>query len=313
MALTKKQLDELLAIIDRHMLTFMVDTLGPQTLDAEELERMKSLGLLKENVKHMVVDATEYGRLVAILPEDVRKKLSPSDIEKLVKKLRPMTSVEKRAIEYATTNVGEHIRGLRDAMLKDTKTAVAGQALKAVRESVVSAVADRKTVKELKTILFDRFDDRNRDWQRVASTEMNDAIQFGIAAEIKKTSDDDEEQRVFKRPNPDACKHCLRLFLQPDGTPKIFKLNELAYSNVGKKAADWVPTIGVVHPWCSCQLHVIPEGFGFKKRYTVSEKFSVGDKTYKVGEQVDESERAKLSGKDKNKLRQEAILEFTGE
>jgi hypothetical protein len=422
----------------------------------------------------MVVDPVQYGRLVALLPEDVRKKLSKVDIEKMIRKLKPMTDTERAAIEYASNNIGEHIRGLKDSMLKDVRTVVSGQALQAIRDSVVTAIEERKTPSELKTMLFDKFDDRNRDWRRVASTELNDAIQFGIAAEIKRTSDEGADQLVFKRPNDDACPKCRFLYLE-SGIPKIFRLKDLAMNNVGRKSADWVPTLLSTHPWCfvaghriltrrglvaiesvligdevlthksrwrkvsafferewsgdlvvidvggkilkctpehpflsagrwvlakdlcerdssleivtdevmfkkvnnkpsmfrkipefvgilgrffargvpvshpsaivrikrqgfsgkvynlgieedesyvcegvvshncACQLHVLPEGFGFKKKNVVAQKFEDGGKIFNIGQEISESEIANLSAENKTKIRQEAILEFEGE
>jgi len=311
MALTKKQLDEIMAIIDRHMLTFMADVVGDRAMTPDEIQKMKDFGLLKENVKHMIIDPVQYGRVVALLPEDIRKKLSKADIEKMIRKLKPTTDTERAAMEYATNNVGEHIRGLKDSMVKDVRTVVAGQALQEVRQSVVAAIEDRQTPSELKTILFDKFDDRNRDWRRVASTEMNDAIQFGIAAEIKRTSDEGADQLVYKRPNPDACSNCNRLYLD-SGIPRIFKLSEMAVSNVGRKAADWLPTVGSVHPWCACQLHVLPEGFGFKKKNVVAQRFEDGGKIFNIGQEISDSEIANLSAENKTKIRQEPILEFIG-
>jgi uncharacterized protein YjiS (DUF1127 family) len=182
MALTKRQLEEIIDIIDRHMLTFMSDTLGPKVLSTLELRKLKDAGLLREAVRHMAVDPVQYGRVVALLPEEIRSKLTKDDIAALVRKLKPLTEVEKQSIEYAANNAGAHIRGLRDAMVRDVTTITSGQALQAVRQSVVHAIEQRKTVSELQTMLFDKFDDRYRDWRRVASTELNDAIQFGIAA-----------------------------------------------------------------------------------------------------------------------------------
>jgi len=94
-------------------------------------------------------------------------------------------------------------------------------------------------------------DDKNKDWARIAHTEINTAVQNGVYQRIKEESDDGADQLVFKRPAPDACRYCKKLHLQSDGvTPKIFKLSELAESNVGLKAVDWRPVVGSVHPWC---------------------------------------------------------------
>jgi len=155
-------------------------------------------------------------------------------------------------------------------------------------------------------------DNRERDWHRVAHTEINNAVQQGIYSEIAKHHG--TEQLVSRRPNPSACKHCKRLFLKDDGfTPRVFRLSDLEDSNVGKKAADWGPTIGGVHPWCGCQTIVIPEGYDYKTMMSVSEPFEVDGVKYHRGEIVDEATYASFPVEDRKKnLVQTAVLSFTG-
>jgi hypothetical protein len=84
---------------------------------------------------------------------------------------------------------------------------------------------------------------------------------------------------VFKRPRPDACKFCKLLYIRPDGvTPRVFKLSDLLANgtNVGRRAGrptrsgrsrtEWKATIGAVHPFCQCELHVLPDGMGFNAK-----------------------------------------------
>jgi hypothetical protein len=233
----------------------------------------------------------------------------------MAKRMTPTTAVEKKMIQFATDHAGEYIKGLRDDMVKEVKasaTRTGRSALRAVQDEVADAIENRKTVKELKTALFDAIDDRSRDWQRIASTEMNDAIQQGIYSEIREKSEHGAEQFVYKRPNPDACAHCKRVYLE-DGVPKIFKLSELADSNVGRKAHAWLPTIGSVHPWCQCQLHMLPDGYGFVKRRVVLEPFTRDGKEYKKGQIVEDAEFAEMADSQKRKTGFDAIMAFTGE
>lgn len=240
--------------------------LGPRALTEDEINKLKRLGFLRESVKNFVGDAYLLGKIVENVGTSA-KTMTYEQIKKAALKI-PMTEVEKRAIEWAQDHTGQYIKGLSDDMVKEVRASAArtsGAALRSVQEEVIDAIRNRRTAQQLASDLFSAIDDRTRDWRRIAFTEMNEAIQKGIYSEILKHSEDGADQLVFKRPNPDGCKHCKRLFLQSDGTPKVFRLGDLADTNYGLKAADWKPVIGSVHPWCQCQLQVIPEGYDFRK------------------------------------------------
>ena len=98
-----------------------------------------------------------------------------------------------------------------------------------------------------------------RDWLRVAATEVNNVFQEGRLASIIKASGG-EDPDVFKRVAPSCCAYCRLLYVSKDGvTPRVFKLSVLIAngSNVGRKAGrpslkhtGWKPVIGSTHPWC---------------------------------------------------------------
>lgn len=262
MPLTKKELKAIEEIINRRMITFTHEALGEKALTEEEINMLKRAGLIRSNVKNMSADPFILGKIVSLLDE--REDITYKNVLNASRKI-PLTNVEEKAIQFAQEHAGTYIKGLRDDMLKDVSaitTRMSGEALRSLREGVAESLSSRETRSELATRLFNMFDDRYRDWRRVAHTEINNAVQQGIYHEIIEKSDAD--QLVFKRPSPDACNHCKRVYLKEDGvTPKVFKISQLQETNVGLKARDWGPTIGAVHPWCSCQLHVVPDGFDF--------------------------------------------------
>lgn len=265
MALTKTQLDRVLEAIKRHFNSFTYEAIGERALTTAELDSLKSLGLARESVRNLVADPLAVGRLVALIPPSVRRSLSLDDVLKRAKEVLPQTAVERRAIEYAQEHAGTYISGIRDMTLRDATAATARSrtaALRAVRSGVSNAIATRQTRSELKTSLFDAIDNKTRDWQRIAHTEINNAIQNGIHGEI--LDEGGPDQMVYKRPAPDACIHCKRLFLKDEGTPRIFRVKSLDDSNVGRKAAEWEPTIGSVHPWCFTAGHKILTNLGNK-------------------------------------------------
>lgn len=69
---------------------------------------------------------------------------------------------------------------------------------------------------------------------RFMQTELAKYFQKGQVADVK------YEEEVYKMPRPQACPHCMRLHLNGDGSPKIYKLKDVSgNSNVGRKAAEW--------------------------------------------------------------------------
>ena len=310
MALTKRQLKEIEDLINRRFLSFTFEALGEEALSESEVALLRRKGLLRPGTRHMTGDAYTLGKIAALVDRRSMRSVSYDEVLRAAKRMVPRTSVEKRAMQHAAEHAGIYIKGLRDSMLRDVSAVATrhrGAAVRRVGEVVSEAIGERKTISELKSDLFHSFENHNRDWQRVAHTEINTSIQQGIYQEIKEKSDEGAEQLVYKSPNPDACQHCKRVYLRADGiTPKVFKLSELHETNVGRKARNWLPTIGSVHPWCNCQLQVIPDGFDFVKKKV----FVTGPKR---GEVVFDEELAKMSEEQKSKLGVNAILSYTGE
>lgn len=316
MALTKKQLSAIQDIINKRMTSFTYEALGESALTSSEIESLKRAGLLRSSVRNFVGDSHTIGKVVALLPLEERVKLSFDQVKELAMKMKPMTDVERKALDYATEKAGVYIKGLRDDMIKRLTSEVARSgetALRKIQDGVKQAIVNRDTRSELASNLFNIIDNKTRDWQRVASTEMNNAVQNGIYRSIREASDAGAEQLVYKKPSPEACPHCLRIYLKEDGvTPKIFMLSQLTDTNIGLKARDWGPTIGTVHPFCQCNLMVVPEGYDFVKQNVAGELIEFGDLKFKKGQVIPDNIYDKFTEKDKSKTTVDAILSYTG-
>jgi hypothetical protein len=104
--------------------------------------------------------------------------------------------------------------------------------------------------------------DQDRDWARVAATETRLAFNIGRIQAMA----EHRQEFVIYRVQPDACTGCKQLYLNPDGSPKVFRvrhlLDQIAETgglNTGRKLSKlgdpdegWVVTGGVLHPWCRC-------------------------------------------------------------
>jgi hypothetical protein len=315
-AISRAQLLAILEVIRRRVLGFTFDALGERALTDAELRTLKSLGIISAGTTSLTADPIALGRLIALVPLAARRPVTYEQVRRWAAQNIPTTEVELKAVEYAAEHAGTYIRGIGDMMVRDATAAgtrASGAALRAVRQNVVEAIAHRETISELKTRLFDAIDNRTRDWHRVAHTEINTAIQQGVHDAIVEASPAGGDQLVFKRPAPDACSHCKRLYLRADGvTPRVFRISELADSNVGLKAGDWRPVVGSTHPWCHCQLLPIPDGYAFVLHRVALERFDFKGKTYQRGEVVDDGEYARMGKDDQARVGRDAVLSYTG-
>lgn len=104
-----------------------------------------------------------------------------------------------------------------------------------------------------------------RDWLRVARTELqaahNEAVAAAGAAKYGPSA------RVARVPERDGrtCEHCLRLYLDASGRPKVWALSALLANgtNHGRKPDQWLATLYPLHANCRCGTVVVPPGYRF--------------------------------------------------
>ena len=224
-------------------------------------------------VQPSVEESYLYGQLLAQLNNPAVQKMSYAEFKRwIAKNPVPLTAVERDAIKAAQFRAGEHCKGLGNRVdaqtgqiLIEADAQLRAQMRDTIKTKTAENIARRETVKKLKSELGWATRDWARDWDRIAITEKHEAHQSGVKDNILKRYGGDAI--VFKRPMPDACSHCKRLHIGPDGHPRLFKLADLEANgtNVGRKAADWLPVVGAVHPHCQCQLVRMPAGWGFNE------------------------------------------------
>lgn len=107
-------------------------------------------------------------------------------------------------------------------------------------------------------------------YSTIVRTEKARAENFGALSAIlhNNPGKKPEEIQAFKAGrnahNPLTCKYCAKFWFEADGvTPKVYPLSELISngSNIGRKAADWLPTIDSSHPNCAHYLVELKPGF----------------------------------------------------
>ena len=251
----------------------------------EVLKRWKELGFIDKSVtpkafavamsseKKLVQNAFLFGRLY----QAVEKGKSFDEVMKLALEM-PLIKPDVHAIAVAEQQTANFITAFGDGLSKEF-----GQAASARNREIVRKMAIDYHGHELKreggrlvdnwqgfsSELATKFQDHERDWDKIAFYELGDARRQGQGMELLETFGPD--QLVYKMPLPTACEQCIHLYVNPDGTPKLFKLAEMLKhgNNIGRKpypvssgmvssnsrvdgAETLKPVAGLVHPWCSC-------------------------------------------------------------
>lgn len=241
-------------------------------------ELLKKLGI-PENAPDMIKNAFVLGKIIKMMSDKELSKLSFEQLKDRARKMS-LSPVEQSSLDYARNNAARYVTGLgnkiKDQITGQINNANVQSTLEVVQREIIKDKVEQSILKQqirskLASELGHALDDWKRDWMRVANTETWNAKLHGevmtiLRGEAIYSNTKGGDTLVFRRPAPDACSHCKRLYLKRDGvTPKVFKLRDLISNgtNVGKKVNEWQPIVGTTHPHCRCPIAVLPEGFGF--------------------------------------------------
>ena len=270
MLLTEQQLQEIRQIIADHHSAFIANAVSPDAVAPEILDKLKQKGLYAPKVES-IRDAYLYGQILATLDDPKVASMSYDEFKRYLRTNPvPLTEIERQAIMVAQQQAGQYAVGLGNRvdqqtgqLLIEADHVLRGQLRDEIKTATAENIARRESVKKLKSDLGWATRDWARDWDRIAVTEKHNAMQHGVADSYAERYG--SGARVAKRVMPDACPHCVRLYVGPDGHPRIFKLSTLLANgtNFRTKTGDWKPVVGPTHPHCQCQLFRVPEGWGF--------------------------------------------------
>lgn len=161
----------------------------------------------------------------------------------------PLTPMEAEAVKHAIHHAGDKLTEISD---KHRAT---------VRQMVIQAKRERWSAQQLASKLFDKFGEHNRDWRRVAITELafatNDAYLSGV----------EEGETVIGMGAENACKYCKEYVIgktfevthkPPSEDTYHGDMNQVwvGKSNYGRRVAEFRPAIPM-HPNCRCRWHRI--------------------------------------------------------
>jgi hypothetical protein len=309
--LTKEEIADLLQVIRDRFGFIAAQIQGDYTPPQDLLSRWQAEGWIAPDVTpqdfalavgtegRIIHNAYAFGRAW----QAVEKGGSFAEIMKLAATM-PLMTPDVHAIAIAEQQTANYITALGDDTAKlageiiaeRNRTIIRNMAIDFHEQRLQAKVLDREKKEALgiaiperqvntwqgfSSELYHAMDDKSRDWDRVAFFEITDAQKQGQAMQILEQHG--PKQLVYKMPLPTACAQCKHLYLEEDGTPKVFTLAELIGNgmNIGRKAhpvkggkavpggrEDGQETLkavaGLVHPWCMCSLHVFT---GFESWY----------------------------------------------
>jgi hypothetical protein len=189
---------------------------------------------------------------------------------------------EQEAYVQAMDRAGSYIRGLGNRISQNTGSlvrevwdkeqivlevdpALRQETVDIVRDKVADAFRQRQSVQKLVSELGHATKDWARNWERIARTELQGSYNEGVILDAIRVYGD--TAGMARVPETSACRHCLRLFLDEEGRPRVFSIQELLSNgtNVGKKPMQWVATVWPAHPNCRCDTVTVPPGMKIGK------------------------------------------------
>lgn len=317
--LTQEQIDELSALIESRFRAAI--GLGYGVSD-ETRKKWQKMGINDPDIHldQWIVRSYVAGRVADLLTNNT----SFADMLKFAKN-QPLNRQDRLILDMAKQNSARFIKGYAQKLSGVATDVALDQQKKAINTIIQSYFskdlereihpesgfsADEESVirkvtswRQLASELRNRFKqtDVTRDWERVAFTEMRYATNLGRLMNIQhEGGGDPEDIEVFYHVLPTACASCKKLYLHPDGTPKIFKLSEILENvqetggmNVGRRASaigeadGWLPN-AVVHPNCHCYMIRKIPGFKYAEFEKREETEHAEHEREKTGKNTDE-------------------------
>ena len=261
MVLNKETLEKIRNIIENHYNHMIINVLGNSIFTEEELLSLEIEGIDVSNDESLLT-LIYYNHIL----NESGATMAPISIEEMRRQqnTRPKGEAHSSAEEHINDNAAHTIRKLRgktqsliEGLVRNNNHEYRNNALQNLdRADDIDQLIKESTVGNLKQVLRDATGDIGRDFQRIATTEVSNAIGLGAADRIVMSNKDKDLDAVYvyKIPVEDAalCKYCKRFFIDDDGTPAIYKMSDLLNNgtNYGKKASEWSAVLGAVHPNC---------------------------------------------------------------
>lgn len=272
MIFNRAQINNMLSILKKYELIFIAGQLGVDFLSISDKAILKAAGIdLKQytNKKGVIEHAFLFGILSDAIGSSRAKGMNYKQFQKFLTSgnFIPLTEAEEFALEGVKNRAYNDITNLGNRMRNATSNNVVRsnqqQSLivqDMIKKKTIKAVELRMGARGLAADLARTTEDWEVDWLRIAQYLTHEAFNSGRAQSILKNFGGGAE--VYFDVYEGACKHCKRLFLinpysEQTSEPIVFLLKDIIANgnNIGRKAADYLPTISPIHPYCRCTIN----------------------------------------------------------
>lgn len=254
----------------KHQLTFIAEQLGLNYLSPNDRAILTAAGIdlnKYTNSQGIIDHAYMFGLLAEALGDDRAKGMDYKQFQKFIKsgQFVPLTDEEEFVLEQVKTQSYNDITGLGSRIIQGTRNIIVranlrqqNQIRNIIKKKAVEAVKYRQSAAKMASELGHATEDWERDWLRISYYVLQNAYNYGRARAIFREHGQDAE--VYFDVLKGACKHCRELYLtDPDdenSQPIIFKLKDVIANgnNIGRKAANLLPTVSPIHPYCRCTI-----------------------------------------------------------
>ena len=276
MVTSQEVIEKIRRIIDKHYNRLVVSVLGKSELSKIEIAKLKEDGYDVSNIDSLLELVYNHNFINPVNTPNSPTSVEDMKIQQRVAGIIPIGESHR----YTISALNENTKQLIEKQKLDIASRIEGiirqnnnnyklNALQNLdRTDFADQLVKESSLGKIKQKLRDTSGDATRDWNRVALTEMGDAI--GIASVDRIVSHnvdkDLKEVYVYRIPVNDSktCKYCRRFYNSDNSAYKIYRLASLLAngSNYGKKPDQWTPVIGSTHPNSrTSQLIEIPPGW----------------------------------------------------
>jgi len=276
MVISKETIEKIREIIDKHYNRLTISILGRSVFTPNELRDMEAAGIDTSN-KDSLLSMVYYHNFI----NNPLGREAPTSVEDMkIQQSQEGAKPVGEAHDYTTENLNDKTRQLIEKLkmtvaariegfIRDNNDSYKMNALQNLdRTEFLDTLVKESSIGKVKQLLRDSAKDGNRDWQRIAITEMSNAIGIGSVDRIvtdNKTADTDDIY-VYRIVVGDSltCKYCRRFYGEPGAAPKLYRLSTILSngSNYGLKPDAWKPVAGATHPNERCsQIIELKPGF----------------------------------------------------
>lgn len=261
MRITNKNISGLQSTVDLYHSRFILEQAGPEALSPSEKKILQASGvdLTKYKGKRTPVEeAFLFGRAESSARNNkLFNRLDLKAFRKLLdenQELTKLTREDKAAIKLAKQSFANDIRRLAGDIKSDLH-----QTLLDVNKTMPKT-SKKQVLGKIAGILGGNTKRYSGRIELISSYRMHETFQEGITQDILKRLG--PNAKCYFSVHTDACPICKKLYLKPDGQPRIFLLRTIINngSNIGKTNKEKRPSVGPIHPRCRCKMNMLPKG-----------------------------------------------------